>query len=521
LSASPLFGEDDPQKVAARQDEIELLKAQIRLQQEQIDELRKRLDAHQALLEGPRPTGPATPAAPDPAPSSVQPAAAPALRDSSPVRGPLSFKIGGATFTPTGFVDFSQVWRTKAVTSGLPTNFAAVPFRNTVLGHRAQTLSSAANSRLGVQVNTRVLGFDVLGLVETDFLGYVPTNIATTTNSYGLRLRLAFVDLRKNRWELLAGQNWSLLTPSRKGISPTPDTLFLTQDLDPNIQSGLVWARIPQLRLVFHASESVAMGVSFESGDTYAGGSAGAGTITLPSALSPNYFGQVDNSTGNGNSVPSPNTVWIAKIAFDPKTAPRPIHFEFAGTMSRFEFYNPLNDRAFAITGGAVSFNAGLEAVRHLTLVTNNFYTNGSGSYIFGEAPNLIIQSSGAPSLLPAASTVDGFEYDVPPRWKFWAYYGGTWIGRIGTFDPVAVQTVGYGYTGSPDSQNRAIQEITAGFHRILWSNPNYGAFQFAGQYSWVIRHPWYVAPGQPSNANLNMVYLGCRYTLPGAPGSK
>jgi hypothetical protein len=368
-------------------------------------------------------------------------------------------------------------------------------------------------------MTTRVLGIDVLGLVETDFLGYVPNNIATTTNSYGLRLRLAFADLRKGRWEFLAGQNWSLLTPARKGISPLPETLFLTEDLDPNIQSGLVWARNPQTRVVFHASPSVAIGVSFESGDTYVGGSAGAGTITLPSALAPNYFGQVDNSTGNGNSVPSPNTDWIAKVAFDPS---RSIHFEVAGQMNRFEFYNPLNNRSFSITGGAVAVNAGIDAVRHLTLFTNNFYTNGAGDYIFGEAPNLIIQGTGAPSLLPAASIVDGLEYNATPKLRFWAYYGGTWIGRISTFDPTTLQPVGYGYTGSPDSQNRTIQEISGGFRHVFWSNPNYGTLQFAGQYSWLVRHPWYVAPGQPASANLNMVYLGFRYFLPGMlPGAK
>jgi hypothetical protein len=192
-----------------------------------------------------------------------------------------------------------------------------------------------------MQIKTHVLGFDVLGLVESDFQGYVPNSVATTSNSYGLRLRLAFADLRKNRWEFLAGQNWRLITPAHKGIDPLPDTLFLTQDLDPNIQSGPVWVRNPQFRVVFHASRSIAMGVTFEAGDTYAGGSAGAGTITLPSALAPNYFGQVDNSTGNGNSFPTPNTDWIAKITFDPEAGSRSIHVEFAGLMNRFAFTIP------------------------------------------------------------------------------------------------------------------------------------------------------------------------------------
>ena len=89
------------------------------------------------------------------------------------------------------------------------------------------------------------------------------------------------------------------------GLSPLPVTLFLTQDLDPNIQSDLVRARTPQVRVVFHASPSVAMGVSFESGDTYAGGSAGAGTITAHTcpaplfarlACSPSAFGSSGQS---------------------------------------------------------------------------------------------------------------------------------------------------------------------------------------------------------------------------------
>jgi len=37
-------------------------------------------------------------------------------------------------------------------------------------------------------------------------------------------------------------------------------------------------------------------------------------------------------------------------------------------------------------------------------------------------------------------------------------------------------------------------------------------------QYSYLVRHPWFVAPGQPGSANLNMLFLNLRYTLPGAP---
>jgi len=343
IAAPPLSGNADAAQAALGvPDEIARLKSQVRVQQEEIDELRKRLDAQQKMLEKMIPATSAQAAGPASSPSRPPADAAP--RDSAPVKGPLSFDLGGLTITPTGFLDFLQLWRSKSVSSGLATNFSAIPFNNTVLGQRQQALSSAANSRLGMQVTTRVRGFDVLGLVETDFRGYSPNNVATTTNTFALRMRLAFLNVSKNRWEFLVGQNWSLLTPARKGISPYPP-LFLTRDPDPNVQSGLVWARTSQVRLVYHASRSAAMGLSFESGDAYAGGLAGGGTITLPTALAPSYFGQVDFSTENGNAVPNQILDWVAKIAFDPKAASRSIHFEVASLMKRFVFYNPFNNR--------------------------------------------------------------------------------------------------------------------------------------------------------------------------------
>jgi hypothetical protein len=317
----------------ATQDDVEHLRSQVAAQQEQIAELRKLLENQQALLKKLQDTyASATPqqatiasAVPGTSPAAHNVPAAPLLKDSVPPKAPLSLEVGGVAITPTGWLDLTQVWRSKTVTSGLPTNFAAIPFNNTVQGHRRQTLSSAANSRMGVQMDTKVLGFRVLGVVETDFLGYAPSNIATTTNADGLRLRLAFADLRKGKWEILGGQSWSLLTPSRKGISPLGSTLFLTQDLDPNIMTGLTWARTPQFRVVFHPKDTVSMGVSFESGNTYAGGSSGSGTSTLPTALAPTYFGQVDTGVG-GLSVPNPNADLIAKVL--EIAIPSPVHFE-------------------------------------------------------------------------------------------------------------------------------------------------------------------------------------------------
>jgi len=152
-----------------------------------------------------------------------------------------------------------------------------------------------------------------------------------------------------------------------------------------------------------------------------------------------------------------------------------------------------------------------------LTILISNFYSNGGGRYIYGEAPALIIRGDGAPSLVRSMSTMDGVEYQARPKLKLWAYYGGTYIEKNVAIDPSNGTLVGYGYAGSPDSQNRSIQEVTAGFTSFFWQDPKYGALQFSGQYSWLVRHPWSVESGKPASANLNMMYLGLRYALPAA----
>ena len=147
--------------------------------------------------------------------------------------------------------------------------------------------------------------------------------------------------------------------------------------------------------------------------------------------------------------------------------------------------------------------------------MTNNFWSDGGGRYIFGQAPDLIARANGSISLIHSSSTVSGFEYTYKNT-NLFAYYGGLYVGRNVAIDTNG-KPVGYGYSGAPSSQNRTIQEPTFGFNQTVWKNPRYGALSLIGQYSYLTRNPWYVATGQPINASLNMVFLDLRYTLPGA----
>ena len=62
------------------------------------------------------------------------------------------------------------------------------------------------------------------------------------------------------------------------------------------------------------------------------------------------------------------------------------------------------------------------------------------------------------------------------------------------------------------------MQEATFGITQTFWKDPKYGALQFMTQYSYLIRKPWFVAPGGLPDAHTNMIFVNLRYLLPGKP---
>jgi hypothetical protein len=449
----------------------------------------------------------------------VTPSIEPVRQTQPAADSPLSLRLGKVSVTPYGFLELTTTIRDKDVGSGIGTNFGGVPFSNTVNGHLSEFRFTAQNSRLGARFDARHGGADFLGMVETDFNGFAPGNAPVTTNGIGLRMRLGWIDVRKNKWELLGGQSWSLLTPNRKGTSPVPADIFSTQNIDQSIQVGLTWGRDPQFRIIYHANKTVTFAVSLEAAEQYGGGSAGAGEITLPAALVSSYSSQLDlGETTFG--VPNLHPDVIAKLAFDPKVGHRDLHVEFAGLLSSFHFFNPQTQTKRGATGGGVLVGINYEAFKNFRLIANGFYSNGGGRWIFGLGPDVIINSDGQPSLVHSASTVTGIEYQANANNLFDAYYGGAYIYRSSALD-LNGQPIGYGYSGSPLNHNRSLQQLTLGYTRTFWRDPNYGALQFISQYSYLVRKPWSVPPGQPSRATLNLVYLSIRYVLPGAPPPK
>src|SRR5581483_1628679 len=224
------------------QDALAEQQKQITLQQQEIEALRGQLaakpEAHvvDAAMHTAQPVdGLAIPAA-------VAQNTALSTPEEQPKNSPLSFRIGAADFTPGGFVDFTSVFRTTNTGNVVGTNFNLIPFNNTIQEHLTEFRMSAQHSRLSMKVNTNYGENKIAGYVEADFNGNDPANVFVSTNSHTNRLRLYWVDLKRGKWEILGGQSWSLLTPNRVGISPDPNDVFSTRNMDTNYQVGLAWA---------------------------------------------------------------------------------------------------------------------------------------------------------------------------------------------------------------------------------------------------------------------------------------
>ena len=228
--------------------EIEKLKALLAEQQRQIETLRQAVAEQQKTIDTiAKPRAQAAAPAMAPLVASSTPMAVPgAAASPSPKLGapplpqpeapsPLQVKVGDVSVIPIGFMDATAVWRDKNAASSIGTNFASVPYNNVTAGHLSEFRFSPQNSRLGLRADVNVHGAHVIGYNEFDFLGTSGgNNLGVTNGAFVPRLRLFWVDVRKNKWEILGGQSWTMLTPNRKQISAMPGDLFYSQVVDVN-----------------------------------------------------------------------------------------------------------------------------------------------------------------------------------------------------------------------------------------------------------------------------------------------
>jgi hypothetical protein len=434
---------------------------------------------------------------------------------------PLSFKIGSATFTPGGFVDIENIFRTTNTQNNIATNFAAIPFSNTPQGHLTEYRLTGQFSRFNITVKDKFGANDMTGYCEADFSGNDATNVYQTVNGHTFRLRLCFLDLKRGKWEILGGQTWSWMTPNRTGVGGMPSELWLTYNEDQNIGVGFPYTRAAEFRVAYHLNDHWAIGLGIEDPNQFIGG-----FVALPAAFSTAVGPQFDNGAQIGTPNLFPDI--LPKIAYDTELGSRHFHLEAVGLVTGARSaVAPIGGTTFSShssVGGGGQIATSFEVFRNLTFLANAFWSDGGARYLVADGPQLALRPNAAgtditPSMVHAGAGSGGFEWIASQKTTLAIYYGEDYFGR--NFFPDTTNTanpgtiIGYGGPGSPNTNNRIIQQATMDWVQTFWKNPKYGALQYYTQYSYLSRAPWFVATGKPKDAHLSMVYAGVHYVLP------
>jgi hypothetical protein len=510
---------------------------QIERQQAEIDELRQRLGITPAVQPEPdtsaapelaravsavRAPAPATRAMSDASPR-VELAAMPVAVSRVPASqqngeksdSPLSIPFGKASLTPGGWVDFTAIFRSRDVGSGLGTAFASIPFSDTVQGGLSETRFTAQNSRITLRADENFSGTRVFGYAEADFNGVLPANAYVSTNSDSFRLRVYFTDLARGRWEFLGGQSWSLLTPNRVAISPFLTEIYNTLHLDSNYQVGLTYARQTQIRAVAHITPNIAVGLSAENPMQY----------SSPAATFPTLFSTAQTDAA-GTSTPTLHPDFIGKLAWDPQWLQRRWHFETTGLLTPVAILTPAGIAGSAShkdikEGSGIGAAGNLEVAPNLHIILTGFWSDGGGRYIGGLGPGFVVAQRGgltAPfqiQLVHSGSGVAALEWNATRSTIASLTFSQAYFGRAWSIDPSTGKFVGYGYPGGPNSQNRTLHEASFATQTTLWHQPGYGSVQMITQSSWIQRTPWSFSPGSPKSAQVFSGWANLRYVLP------
>ena len=261
----------------------------------------------------------------------------------------------------------------------------------------------------------------------------MPGNVAVSATSYGFRIRQAWFDYARGKWELTGGQLFSLLTPVTKNILPWPGDAATTQVIDTNYVPGLVWGRYPQVRVVYHYSDAASFAFSVENPEQQVGNGIASGVVfptLLVSTLNTQY-----NIGINELSVPNMTPDFVLKGSFDGKLGGHAAHLDVGGVMRVFHNYAPYQGNGVSghnyVLGGGGNANATFELATGYRLVVNAFASNGAGRYIGGFVPDVIVRANGSISPVKSYSWISGLEIAPNKLTGLYVYYSGLYGEKI------------------------------------------------------------------------------------------
>lgn len=441
---------------------------------------------------------------------------------------PLSFRIGSTDFTPGGFVDFENIFRTTNTGNVTATSFWAIPFSNTAAGHLTEYRSTGQYSRFNLKINGKYGANNVTGYIEADFNGNDAANVFVTSNPHTMRLRLYWVDLKRGGWEFLGGQTWGLQTPNRVGVSPAPADLALTIGEDAQTHVGLNYTRAAEFRAAYHFNDRFVWAFAVQNPQQFGG----QGEITFPNAFNAVLAPQIDSTATPGapNALPD----FITKFAYDPG---KRFHFELGGlsTSAKITVIPTVPGATFVkhtkVEGGIFGAT-NIELFKGFRFLASGMWGPGMGRYLIGMAPQVVVvpvSASGAAcspvsgcdahiSPVHSGDAIAGFEAQARKNTLLGFYAGAMYAQRNSVLDITKVGApafIGFGGLNSANTNNRTVQEVTFDWTQTFWKNPQFGSVFLVNQLSYISRSPWFVPAGAPKNAHLTQVFVSLRYALP------
>jgi hypothetical protein len=448
--------------------------------------------------------------------------ATPAFADATTDFGKVSVTLGG-------FLAMESVYRSRSETADIGSSYNGVPFSNAPTGHVSELRGTARQSRLSLLAQGDVdSDTHLTAYYEMDFLGGAQTANSNESNSFNLRIRNIYATAAWDSLglEVLAGQNWSLVTANTKGISPRNELVPAT--IEAQYVVGFNWARQPQIRITKNWNKEFWAAVSVENPQTtFAPNAAAASGVTVTNV---HTGGSLLNNTNNFSLNHVPDVV--AKFAWEPVMGgAQPLHMEVYGIYR--SFYDRVNLAAVNAVGlPANIYNANQDGggfggsitwaaiPKVIDLQATAMTGTGIGRYGSGQLPDVTFRPDG--TLAPAQETtfMGGITWHATPALDMYVY-GGQEAEKRKTFVTGAV-TTGLGNPNlnlagclveggacSPNLQSE--NQLTGGFWWKAYQG-KFGQVRLGAQYSYTRLSAFSGAGGIRPTTDDSMIFTSIRY---------
>ncbi len=447
---------------------------------------------------------------------------------------PLALRFKGITLTPGGFLAAETVWRQRGLASDVNTPFNAIPMPGNSQSNLSEFFGTGRQSRISLLAEGKLKSAKLTGYYETDFLSAGITSNNNESNSYANRQRQVWGQAALHNWSFTAGQMWSLVTETRKGVDNRSEALPMT--IDAQYHVGFSWARQFGFRVAKDFGDKVWLAFSVENPQTTFAAHGNANNFLLGA---PGTAGGLYNPTTNYSFNSAPD--FIVKAAFEPGWG----HYEVFGVVSQFRdrvFPNatattPSAAGAFndSRVGGGIGANArGSLFHKHVDVGLHFLGGEGIGRYGTTGLPDATVRPDGTLALLRGYQALGTLEWHSA-KWDVYTNAGGEYAARTSYLNS-AGGGVGYGsplfsnagcsnetlpgsngFTpgglASCTGDTRNIIQGTFGFWYRFYKGSK-GTVQWGPQYSYVVRNTWSGTGGQPHGIE-NMFFTSFRYYLP------